>query len=154
MIVFYPLVGLVLVLDQISKAFFSSFLQAGQSIPVIHNIFHFTLVHNQGAAFGILPGHPQLLLWIAVFVASAVLFFHYRAGGNNYLVQTALALIFGGSLGNICDRLRLGYVIDFLDFRFWPVFNFADTFINIGVLLLVVYLLGNPKSKIKNPNKE
>ncbi|MCX5751608.1 MAG: signal peptidase II [Candidatus Saganbacteria bacterium] len=146
MIIFYPLVGLVFCLDQLSKSFFSSFLSAGQSIPVINNLFHFTLVQNRGAAFGIFQGQAKPLLVIAICVALVVLFFHYRIKRDNYLVQTGLAFILGGSLGNICDRLRFAYVVDFLDFRFWPVFNVADTFINIGVLLLVVYLFRSSKS--------
>ncbi len=126
------LLGCALI-DQAGKEIVSRYLRHGESVPVLEDVFHLTLVHNPGAVFGFFGGMNTLLIFSsAVFLF--LLFFYLprmeRAYPKFYLPA---GLIAGGAAGNIADRLRFGYVIDFLDFRVWPVFNFADAAITIGV---------------------
>jgi signal peptidase II len=128
---------LVLFLDQLSKHLAAKNLILNQSVPIIKGIFHLTLIHNRGAAFGILKNQAPLFIFISLF-AIILIYFNLKKSRNkeNIVFNISLALILGGALGNLIDRLFLGYVIDFLDFRIWPVFNVADSAITIGAILL------------------
>jgi signal peptidase II len=128
---------LVLFLDQLSKHLAVKNLILSQSVPIIKGIFHLTLIHNRGAAFGILKNQVPLFIFISLF-AIILIYFNLKKSRNkeNIVFNISLALILGGALGNLIDRLFLGYVIDFLDFRIWPVFNVADSAITIGAILL------------------
>lgn len=130
----------ILLLDQIIKFFIETTIQLNQSIPVIKSIFHITLIHNFGAGFGLFQGSAQLLIWFTVIFIGVILYLYDKIPEKSS-IQIFVALILGGTLGNLIDRLRLGYVIDFLDFRIWPAFNLADAAITIGVIGLVVYLI-------------
>lgn len=120
----------------------------GESIPVINDVFHLTYLHNPGGAFGILAYRTWFFILVALVVVLLIFGFlrHVRPPGNSWLTA-ALALQLGGTLGNLLDRIRQGYVIDFLDFRFWPVFNLADTSIVVGVFLLLWQLSRNYREK-------
>ena len=128
-------------LDQITKILIQKYFLLGESIPVIEGIFHITITYNKGAAFGLFKN--QTLALIIISIAALVLFpFPYRTSGkNNKMVGVSLGLIAGGACGNLIDRLRFGYVFDFLDFRIWPVFNVADTAITIGAVMLAICLI-------------
>ncbi|MFH1458625.1 MAG: signal peptidase II [Candidatus Omnitrophota bacterium] len=142
----------ILSLDQFTKFIVSTNLSFHQSVPVIPGVFHLTFVHNRGAAFGILKN--QTLLFISTsFLAVILIFFALRDSRHKRLYSCALSLILGGALGNLIDRLCFGYVIDFLDFRVWPVFNIADSAITVGAILLGWSMLRNPKSQIPNPKQ-
>ncbi|MEG1727730.1 MAG: signal peptidase II [Acidaminococcaceae bacterium] len=127
----------VVVLDQITKYFVTTQMFEGMSIPVWQNVFHFTFVLNPGAAFGLLE-HSR---WFFVAMASAVLLvvFYWRAviQAEPRPLQVGIALFAGGALGNLIDRIHTGLVIDFFDFRIWPVFNIADIAICVGVGLIL-----------------
>lgn len=127
----------ILFLDQAAKFLVSKSLALNQSIPVIKNIFHLSLVHNQGAAFGILKNQVPLFIFIAI-VAMTMIYLDLKNTKvkRSMLYKISLGLILAGGLGNLIDRLFLGFVIDFLDFRIWPVFNIADSAITIGAILL------------------
>lgn len=132
----------ILSLDQLTKFAISRNLSFLQSVPVIPRVFHLTLVANRGAAFGILKN--QTLLFISTSLLAVVLiFFALRDNRQKGLYSFSLSLILGGALGNLIDRLRFGYVIDFLDFRVWPVFNIADSAITVGAIVLGWSLLKN-----------
>ena len=132
----------IIFLDQLTKALAVNLLQLNTPVALINNFLYLTLVHNRGAAFGILKN--QLLLFIAIsFCAILFIFIHLKEKKNSLLLKLALSLILSGAVGNLIDRLRFGYVIDFLDFRFWPVFNLADSVLTIGALLLSWELLFN-----------
>ena len=106
------------------------------SIPVIKNIFHISVVFNKGAAFGILQGKTNLLIFIGlVFI---VIFFIMANGTNkkNLLFLITCGMVLGGAVSNLADRIFLGFVVDYLDFRIWPVFNFSDACITVGIGLL------------------
>jgi signal peptidase II len=139
---------LLYLLDQLSKFFIQRFLSPDDSIPLIKNIFHITLVHNTGAAFGMFPSRPHLFVVIAIFAVFFINFILLRKSHIlNIWEKFSLYLILAGTLGNLTDRLRFGYVIDFINFRIWPVFNFADTFITIGAVILGLSMLGAFKKK-------
>ena len=118
--------------DRLLKIWVLHHLSEAQSVPLWPNVFHLTRVNNTGAAFGLWRGAPAGL---AVFSAvSVVLILGYLGRPGARVSQAASwALVAGGALGNLYDRVRFGYVVDFLDLRVWPVFNFADACITLGV---------------------
>ncbi len=129
---------LTLLADQASKMIASAGISPGSSVVLIENVFHLTLVHNTGAVFGLFRGRGFfLIISSAVFL---ILFFRfYRDFEKTYPgIYLPAGLIGGGAAGNMVDRLRFGYVIDFLDFRIWPVFNLADSAITIGVAAIIL----------------
>jgi signal peptidase II len=144
------IISSILVLDRLTKAFFTHMLSPGNSIAVIKGFFSFTLVYNRGAAFGMLK--DQLPFFILTSVA-AILFIIFHLKKSTALEKTALALVLAGAVGNLIDRVFLGYVIDFIDVHiehvfYWPVFNVADSAITIGACMLG-WLLLRPAIPIK-----
>lgn len=133
--------GLIFALDQLTKIAVRRHLVPGESIPVWPGVFHLTYVQNPGAAFGILKYQTGFFIGVTILVVVAILLYARRLGPNMGWVELALALELGGALGNLLDRLRFGYVVDFFDFRIWPVFNVADMAIVSGVGLLFLMLL-------------
>lgn len=136
--IIWVVAALTFLLDQSSKFLVSRSLKLNESLAVIKNTFHITLVHNTGAAFGIFKEQKLFFIIIAVLAVSTIAIYIRKAKKAFFLRDAALALILGGALGNLADRLRLGYVIDFLDFRIWPVFNVADSAVTIGAIMLVI----------------
>lgn len=128
----------VYIVDRLAKLVAVKALSAGQSIKVLPDIFHITLVFNNGAAFGLMRDRAVFFITISAFVATFIILFAWRHKGMPALIAVSLGLILGGALGNLVDRVTFGYVIDFLDFRVWPVFNVADSAISVGVGMLVV----------------
>lgn len=137
---FYSIAFLIAALDQTLKYLVNKYMVLGQSLPLLGNFFKLTYVRNTGAAFSFFVGFSPYLAIIGLAVSVAVVYFHHRIPSRNYFLQIALALILGGSLGNLSDRIFRSYVIDFLDFTVWPVFNLADIMINVGVLMLIYKL--------------
>jgi signal peptidase II len=134
------IVSSVIILDQFTKFLALRFLQLNIPVPLIKNFLNLTLVHNRGAAFGFLQ--HQLILFILVsFFAIGLILINLRNKTNPIIFQLALSLILGGAVGNLIDRIRFGFVIDFLDLRIWPVFNLADSVITIAALILTWELL-------------
>lgn len=132
------LAGSIFLLDQLSKFLISKNFSPNESIEVVKNIFHLTLVHNTGAAFGIFKNQTLFFVLVSILAVAVIAAYIRKREKASFLRDAALALILGGALGNLVDRLRFGYVIDFLDFRIWPVFNVADSAITIGAFLLVI----------------
>ena len=130
---------LIIGLDQLTKFIFNNNLVLNFPNPVIKGFFYLTLVHNRGAAFGILKNQSLLFILSSVFAISLICFNLKNSKRDKKLPlnNLALVLILSGAIGNLIDRLFLGYVIDFLDFCVWPVFNVADSAITIGAVLLV-----------------
>ncbi len=125
----------IFVIDQISKYYVVQNLHYLESTPVIPNIFHLTYVHNYGAAFGILQNKRVFFIVISVLVITVFLYF-YRHLPKDWMTKIAVGMALGGTIGNLFDRLRLGYVVDFFDFQIWPVFNIADSALVVGMILL------------------
>lgn len=137
MLVFFVALG-VLVLDQIVKAIVVKNMVLYQSIPVIKGFFHLTYVLNPGAAFSILRNQTTFFIIITILVVVFIVFYIPKIPKNNYFMLIGFGSVVGGALGNLLDRIRLAKVIDYLDFRFWPVFNIADMGIVIGAGLLLI----------------
>jgi signal peptidase II len=140
-----PAVALaVLGLDQLSKAMVKAYIPLGASwtpFKGAEKFFSFTHIINRGIAFGLLPEWGDYFLYIGLVVVFFLILYHYRLKGAPPLLYLCFGMQLGGALGNLLDRIRYGYVVDFLDFKFWPVFNVADSFITIGTVLMVVFLL-------------
>ena len=135
---------LTLVADQISKYLVLSNLNPGQAWNPVASLTSWasiTYVTNTGAAFGLFPDRGSFFVVIAVIVVAAIIFYYRHLPAGQWWIKVSLGLQLGGALGNLLDRLRLGYVIDFIDFKIWPVFNLADSAIVIGVAILAYYLL-------------
>ena len=148
------LAGAVVALDQITKLVVLEHLVLGVPIPVVDGLLSLTLVLNPGLAFGLLGGLPAAWRWlvaalslIALVVLARVALRVLPAGGP--AGRTAIGLIFGGAVGNLIDRARFGAVVDFVDVYWrgwhWPAFNVADSAITIGVALLALRLLTEPR---------
>ncbi|NLW08067.1 MAG: signal peptidase II [Clostridia bacterium] len=140
---FALLVILVLAVDQLSKYIIRTNMVPNQSLPVIESIFHITYVNNPGAAFGLFANKTWLFIGVTLAVVILIVFTYLYLPPGQMIVRLALALMLGGAVGNLIDRLRFGYVIDFLDFRIWPVFNLADMAVVSGVILLCWQILAS-----------
>lgn len=146
------LVAATLILDRLTKAWIHNGFDLHESASVIDGFFNITYVQNTGVAFGIFssissPAKSLLLSVFTAFAAVVVVAYSVRSPAQNRLLQVALALILGGALGNLYDRLAYGYVIDFLEFYVgtyhWPSFNVADSAITAGVVLLALEIIRN-----------
>ena len=138
----FIIVFVILSLDQLTKFFISSKIQLNDTLPVIKGVFGLSLIHNRGAAFGIFKNQVYIFVITSV-VAIILIYFGLKDNRHNKYYVVSLSLILAGALGNLIDRLRFGYVIDFLNFYIWPVFNVADSAITVGAILLGWAILRN-----------
>jgi signal peptidase II len=122
--------------DQLTKYFVTSRLQLDDGVHVV-GPFWIHHVQNSGIAFGLFASATVVVILLTGVAVSAMLIFFARSGARHPILPVALGLVIGGSTSNLLDRVRLGYVTDFLDLRYWPAFNLADSFIVIGVLVLL-----------------
>ncbi|MBI4054680.1 MAG: signal peptidase II [Elusimicrobia bacterium] len=133
--------GLILIavffIDRLSKSLASSYLSGVHSLPVF-SFFHLTYVENAGAAFGLFPQANPWLAGVSLALVLLLCLWRRRIESTSDWAQWGMALVLGGALGNLYDRLAYGYVVDFLDFMIWPVFNLADTGISVGVGMLLI----------------
>ena len=153
----FSLLVFIILLDQISKFIVDRTMALNHSIPVIQNLFSLTYIRNTGAAFGILAGSdaafrlPILIVFSLLAIGFIGMMLRRLPESEKGLI-TALTFIMGGAIGNLVDRVVYGEVIDFLDFYWsqfhWPAFNFADSFISLGVLITSYYLI---RSKGEDP---
>ena len=135
----------VIIIDRLTKYFFTNVLSQGQSVKVIPGILHLTLVLNTGSAFGMFKDRTYFFVITSILAIMLILFYAWRYAHKDAFLIVALGLILGGAVGNLIDRCLFGYVIDFLDFRVWPVFNIADSSITIGSALLVLKVLSDKR---------
>lgn len=139
---FFAIIVIVIAVDQFTKFLISGNLTVGQSIDLYGDILSFTSVRNTGAAYSILQDHTQILIYaVAVILAALLLYVLISWKGLSRLSRTAFALIIGGGAANLLDRYFLGYVVDFIDIKIIPVFNFADIAICTGCGLLILDVL-------------
>ena len=145
----------VVLVDRLTKIFFSSVLQLGESLLVIKTYVRFTLVHNTGIAFGLFRDNGFVFLivpLIAVILLGYNLYYYHKVGVLDRLYVLGFSLILGGAIGNLTDRIMLGHVIDFIDLRVWPVFNIADSAITVGACIVLLKTFpASPEKKKKNP---
>lgn len=147
---FAMIAGLVVLLDQATKLLVLSKMPLYHSIPVIEGFFSLTHIRNPGGAFGFMAGGSQgvrnlLFIGVSIFATGLIVYF-YRSTPKTYpYLASALAMIFGGAVGNLIDRLRFGEVVDFLDVYVgtyhWPAFNVADSAITVGITIFIAHLV-------------
>lgn len=135
------LVLFVVFIDQLSKYYIQAHMLTGASIPVIQDVFHLTYVLNPGAAFGLFEHQTMFFVFVAVCMVMAAVYFYPRIPKQYQLLRYGTGLMVGGALGNVMDRIKTGYVVDFFDFRVWPVFNIADTAIVCGVGFIIITMV-------------
>lgn len=145
-ILFWVVAAVVIALDQWTKHLVQGALPLnGPSTPLIPGLLYFTYVHNQGSAFGQMQGAGRFLVLAALVAIVGILSYRSRllrqGDPIHPLLVWGLALPLGGAVGNMIDRALMGHVVDFIDFRVWPIFNVADTAISLGALSLALFFL-------------
>jgi signal peptidase II len=126
--------------DQLTKAIVTSRLDLGDEVHVV-GPFSLHHVTNSGIAFGLFASATSIVILLTSVAVAWMLYFFGRSGARHPVLPVALGLVIGGSVSNLVDRVRLGHVTDFLDVRYWPAFNLADTFIVVGVAALLLALV-------------
>ena len=142
-----------IIIDQITKALASAYLKPIYTLPIIEDIFHFTYRENTGMAFGMLKEHRWVFMLVSTILIIGMGIYLYGMKSENRLYDVSLSLILSGGVGNMIDRIFLGYVVDFIDCRFinFAVFNGADSFVCVGAGLLMLALI---RDLIKEFKKE
>lgn len=150
---FYVIVLTVFAADQMTKAWMQKTLFWEQSRPIFGESFLLTLTRNTGGAWGMLPHGNSLFIGFAIAAVFALLFAYYRMAKVELFVGAAFALALGGALGNLLDRLRYGYVVDFFEARIihWPIFNVADSAITLGIVLLLWHFFRAARTEEETP---
>lgn len=139
----------IILFDQASKFYIQHNMDIGESIPIIKGIFHITYIENPHTAFGLFK--YQITFFVIAMVISvilAILIYKKIIFKKDSFMYIPLTLVLGGAVGNLIDRARIdGRVIDFIDFRIWPIFNFADLAIVCGMLVLLIHVLFHAPEK-------
>jgi len=150
-----PIIGISLILDQIIKVIIINYLSLYQSINVIKSFFNITYVRNNGAAWSILSGNRLLLISISIVALIIIYNCFIRNQKLTKLENFSYGILIGGTVGNLTDRIFRGYVVDYLDFNLFgynfPIFNFADICIVIGISLICIVLIGG-ELRVRNKN--
>lgn len=137
----FLLVIAIIIIDQLAKYYVQTNMSLGNSIPVIDKVFHITYILNPGAAFGILENQTAFFIAVALVMFAAVFYYYPRIPAQFFLLRLGIGLMIGGAIGNLIDRIKSGSVVDFFDFRIWPVFNIADIAIVTGVSCIIFHIL-------------
>ena len=153
--------GAVFMIDQVTKAWAIRRLRFGDDVSVISGFLNFAYAENRGVAFSFLDDHGDAGRWglsaVAIFAGILVLYYFWRVPRTHDRLLSALALLLAGILGNVTDRLRLGFVIDFIDVQFgnwhYPTFNVADMAICVGAGLMILDMFLSPKDEKKDEAK-
>src|SRR3989344_3195921 len=119
---------LIVLFDQIIK------------LLIINKTIPLNYIQNTGAGFGLFKDSANILIFVSIIAIGLILYYYKKIPENSVSVQIAAGLILGGAIGNLIDRIRLGSVIDFIDLKFWPSFNIADSAITIGAVIIIIYL--------------
>ena len=149
----YLIISLLIVIsDQTLKSFIAGNYRLGESHQVLPHIFSFTYVQNEGAAWNILPGQMGLFYLISIIAIIVCLYYLFIKKFHSKLFSTGVALVLGGIIGNLIDRIHLKYVIDMIqvDFIQFNIFNIADSAITVGIILVFIYLLFFDESEKNN----
>ena len=131
----------VVALDQITKNIVMRNFIPGESLPIIQNVFHLTYVLNPGAAFGILSNQRMFLMLMGAGLIAATIYFYPMLKKSDSFLRFGATAILSGAVANLIDRVQTGYVVDFFDFRIWPVFNVADVAIDFGMGFMIYAIL-------------
>lgn len=149
----------VVIFDQVSKILVVSNMELYESLPVIKNVFNFTYIRNDGAAFGMLDNARWVFMVFSTLAIIAVIAYMFIKKPQSKLLCISLSFIVGGGIGNMIDRVRLGYVVDFLDFCAFPklwkwTFNVADAFVVVGAFMLIFYMILDIINEAKREKEE
>lgn len=144
----------VVILDQFTKWLAVEYLIPIGTFPIIKDALHLTYVENPGAAFGMMQNSRWIFLLVSTVAIIAIIIYLIKFAPKNKLALLSLAFILGGGIGNMIDRVALGYVVDFIDFRLinFAVFNVADSFVCVGAALLIIYVLFIEGKENKRPD--
>ena len=157
MFIWIVIMGLAVFFDQLSKYLTVLLIKPEGTVPIIEDVVHLTYVENTGAAFGMMKDMRWLFMVVSSVAIIALLIYMFKKKSQSRLENWAIALIIGGGIGNMIDRICLGYVVDMIDFRLinFAVFNVADTFVCIGagLLMLHIILLGVQEYKEEKAKK-
>jgi len=130
----------IFILDRLTKYAVMNYLEAGRSIKFF-DFFHITLVFNTGTAFGLFKNLNDFFIVISALAVTLIALYAFKNRALGFFYSVSLGLVMGGAAGNLVDRIKFGSVVDFLDFRVWPVFNVADSAISVGIATLVLMTL-------------
>jgi signal peptidase II len=133
---FYTIAGLIVLCDQVTKRMVLQSLPVGESRRILGPILSLTHTRNAGGAFSLLQARAAVFVIVGVIAVIAMVIAFHRLRGAELPIATALALALGGAVGNLIDRIRFGYVVDFFDVHVWPIFNIADSAITVAICLL------------------
>ena len=153
---YFIIIALIIVLDQLIKYLIQANMVLNHTIPIIDGVFHLTYIQNSGAAFSLFQNKTEFLIILPLIVTVIVLIFMTKnRRTEHWTILLSMALIAAGGIGNLIDRIAYGYVVDFFDFRVFPIFNVADISVCIGCGLLLLYMfLVEPKfTKEKKVNR-
>ena len=132
--------SIVAVIDQITKSLIRANFEVNQTTPVINNFLHITYITNTGTAFGLFKGINFVFILFSILVIFGIFYSSRKIKESQSLMIFSLGLLLGGTVGNLIDRIVYGFVIDFIDFKIWPVFNIADSAVTVSVAFLIVIL--------------
>jgi signal peptidase II len=151
-ILYTAIILAIILLDVITKVLTVEFIAYGESIPVIKGILNFSHIHNEGAAWGMLANHRWVFLVVSSVTIIALSLYLYLGHAQNKLYGISISMIVAGGIGNMIDRVGIGYVVDFIDFRLinFAIFNGADSFVCVGAGLLILALILDLSKESKN----
>jgi signal peptidase II len=134
---------IIVILDQVTKALVKEYMKIGESIAIIGDALRLTYIKNPGMAFGIIVGGKLFYTIFASLACVVILIYLFRLKPEHFWARLALSFILGGALGNLIDRMRQSEVVDFIEIRIirWPVFNFADIAVTIGMVILIAVVI-------------
>jgi len=138
---YFVLTLVLLIIDRLTKWWVYSSLDRGVPNDLIGNVIRLTRVHNDGGAFGIFPGGGTVFLVVSGVVSLILFLILLTMQIDSRLIKSGMALVLGGALGNLVDRVQWGYVLDFFEIRGFPIFNVADSCITVGAVLIVLAIL-------------
>lgn len=150
-ILFFAIVGVIVILDQLFKFLAVNFLKPIGAITIINGLLDFVYTENRGAAFGIFANQRWIFIIFTIVAIVAIIYFLLTKKINDKLLLVAASLVVGGGIGNFIDRVFLGYVIDYIELSFFPaICNFADYCISAGFILFIIYIFFKNKDAQKS----
>ncbi len=156
-IIYSLIIAVGIILDQVSKLLVVKFIPLNTGVPLIKNVLHLTHIRNDGAAFGMLDDQRWIFIVVSTITIIALSLYLYLGHAGGRLYEISIAMIVAGGIGNMIDRLALGYVVDFIDFcafDFWKwIFNGADSFVCVGAGLLILALILDIIKEYKSAKK-
>lgn len=138
----YILIGAILIAaDQIIKYFIHNNMLLGNHYPLIEDFLYLTYIRNTGIAFGLFKNNNLFMIIVISIIILILLYFYNKEEKKVFTLSISVTLLVSGAIGNLIDRVFYGYIIDYINFTFWPAFNLADSLIVIGSILLGIYLI-------------